>query len=169
LPDWLTYVLSAWVACELAALVGLRGARRYVGVATVGSVLPDLVKAFYLLKAYGHIDLVAFSVPLATPLGAILVAGLVSSFFDRSELRGVFAYMAAGVAIHIAWDFTLHPYGGGELMLFPFSFGQFSLGWIWSDSMLPLAIIGVPAAVLLCARLAHARSAGPRRRRHRGL
>jgi len=169
MPDWLTYVLSAWVACELAALVGLRGARRYVGVAAVGSVLPDLVKAFFLLKTYGHIDLVAFSVPLATPLGAILVAGLASSFFDSSELRSVFAYMAIGVVIHLAWDFTLHPYGGGELMLFPLSFEQSSLGWIWSDSVLPLTIIGIPAAMLLSIRLAHARLPGPRRHGHRGL
>lgn len=169
MPDWLTYVLSAWVACELAGLAGIRGARRYVGVAAVGSVLPDLVKAFYLLNTYGHIDLIAFSVPLATPVGAILVAGLVSSFFDTSEGRSVFAYMAIGVTIHIVWDFTLHPFGGGEMMLLPLSFEQSSLGLIWSDSMLPLAIIAIPAVMLLSVGLAHPRSAGPRGHRRRGL
>jgi hypothetical protein len=162
-------VLSAWVACELAALAGVRGARRYVGVAAFGSVLPDLVKAFYLLKTYGHIDLIAFSVPLATPLGAILMAGLVSSFFDSSELRSVSAYMAIGVAIHLVWDFTLHPYGGGELLFFPLSFEQSSLGWIWSDSILPLAIIAIPAVMLLSLGLVHPRSAGPRGHRRQGL
>ncbi len=167
MPDWLTYVLSAWVACEAAALLGIRGARRYVGVAAVGSVLPDLIKISYVLKTYADVDLIPLALPLGTPAGAILVAGLFSSFFERSESRSVFAYTALGVAIHIGWDYTLHPYGGGQPLLFPLSFEQYALGWIWSDSILPLIIVGVLALILFFIRLTN--PAADMRRTRRGL
>jgi hypothetical protein len=127
----------------------------------VGAVLPDLVKVFYLLKAYGNLDLVAFSAPFATPLGALLVAGLASSFFAGEETKRVLSYMTAGVVIHLFWDLTLHPFGGGQLILFPLSFEQYALGLIWPDSLLPLVIIGVPAALLLARNLLE--SLGPTR------
>ncbi len=163
MPDWLTYILSAWVMCEIAAILGLGGARRYVGVAAVGSVIPDLVKPFYLLKAYAGIDLIAFSVPFATPVGSIMVVGLVSLFFVRREMRRVLAFLLGGTVIHLAWDLMLHPYGGGTLFFFPFSMRQYALGLIWSDSILPLAVVAIPAGILALRRLIVARE-GARRR-----
>ncbi len=156
-PDWLTYVLSAWVMCEIAAILGLGRARRYVGVAAVGSVIPDLVKPFYLLKAFAGIDLIAFSIPFATPVGSILVVGLVALYFARREARNAFAFLLGGTIIHLVWDLLLHPYGGGTLVYFPFSMEQYALGLIWSDSILPLAVVAIPAGVLLVRRLIIAR------------
>ena len=163
MPDWLTYVLSAWIFCEIAYLIGIRNARRYVAVAAVGAVLPDLVKPFFLLKTCTGLDLIAFSVPFATPVGAILVAGLVSQFFKKTEIRRVFVFMLAGVVLHLLWDSTLHPYGGGQLIFFPFNFNQYSLGLIWSDSILPLVIIGIPAAVLYVLRFWYRSQFGTKR------
>jgi len=154
MPDWLTYVISAWVLCEVAYLAGFRDARRYIGAAALGVVLPDLVKLFFLMKTLTDVDLIAFSVPFATPVGAMLVVGLFSLFFQRGETRGVLPFMVAGTAVHLVWDLTLHPYGGGTLLYFPLSFQQYSLGLIWSDSILPLLIIGLCALPLGIRRLA---------------
>jgi hypothetical protein len=153
MPDWLTYVLSAWVLCEVAFLLGFRNSRRYLGAAALGTVLPDIVKGFFLLKTLTGLDLIAFSVPFATPVGAILVVGLVSLFFDEGEIRRVVSYMAAGAVVHLVWDLTLHPYGGGTLVYFPLSFQQYALGLIWSDSILPLLLIGLPVVLLVIRRV----------------
>jgi hypothetical protein len=153
MPDWLTYVLSAWVLCEIVFLLGFRDARRYLGAAALGVVLPDIVKGFFLLKTLTGLDLIAFSVPFATPVGALLVVGLVSLFFERDEIRRVVSYMTAGAIVHLVWDLTLHPYGGGTLVYFPLSFQQYSLGLIWSDSILPLLLIGLPAVLLAVRRV----------------
>jgi hypothetical protein len=163
LPDWLTYVISAWVLCELLALAGRSGARRYVGVVALGSVLPDIVKPFFLLKTLSGPDLIAFSIPFATPIGAVLVATLLSRFFQRKKERTVLIFMLAGAGIHLAWDLMLHPYGGGTLLFFPLSFQQYALGLIWPDSILPLAVIGGFACVLVAARAVSA-AGSPRRR-----
>jgi hypothetical protein len=162
MPDWLTYVLSAWVMCEIATILGLGRARRYVGVAAVGSVIPDLVKPFYLLKGFAGIDLIAFSVPFATPVGSILVVGLVSLYFARREARNAFAFLLGGTIIHLVWDILLHPYGGGTLVFFPFSMEQYAFGLIWSDSILPLTVAAVPAGLLLIRRAVVARGSGRR-------
>jgi hypothetical protein len=169
MPDWLTYVISAWVLCEIAFLLGFRDARRYLGVAALGAVLPDLVKAFFLLKTLTDLDLIAFSVPLATPIGALLVVALVSLFFQRNEIGRVTKYMAAGAVVHLVWDLTLHPYGGGTLVYFPFSFQQYSLGLIWSDSILPLFIIGIPAILLALLRFSSTGARSGPSRAGRGL
>ncbi len=163
MPDWLTYVLTTWVLIEVVGFLGARKARRYLGPAILGSVLPDTVKAFYLLKAYADVNLIAFSVPLHTPIGVTLVAGLAATFFDRREWREVLAYMLAGVVVHLAWDFTLHPYGGGQLILFPLSFREFSLGWIWPDSILPVSVAGLLALSLVSLKAWGAFRAGNRR------
>jgi len=162
MPDWLTYVLSAWVACEVAHHLGLKDARRYVGVAVAGSVLPDLVKVTYILKGYAHIDLVAFTIPLATPIGVLLLVGLVSTFFPPGEMRRVFGYMFMASAIHIVWDLMIHPLGGGQLMIFPLSFKQYSLGLFWPDSILPLLLAGSAALILTLCRFRSERTAGGR-------
>jgi len=153
MPDWLTYVLSAWVVSEVLFISGRRYARRYAGVAAIGSVLPDLVKPFYLLKTYLGLDLIGFSVPLATPVGAFLVAGLASTLFPRRRWTRAFGFLSIGVIIHLIWDSMLHPLGGGQLILFPFSFKQYSLGLIWSDSILPLLIVSVPFVILMALRV----------------
>ncbi len=152
MPDWLTYVLSSVVFCEITFLLGRRDAETHLGAAAVGSVLPDLVKPFYLLKTYAGVDLVAFSLPLATPVGALLVALLASRFFPKNKRNTVFGFLSAGVVIHLVWDSLLHPYGGGQVLLFPLSFQQFSWGVIWSDSILPLIFISIVAAMVLIIR-----------------
>jgi hypothetical protein len=77
--------------------------------------------------------------------------------------------MAAGAAIHLVWDLMLHPYGGGTLVYFPLSFQQHALGLIWSDSILPLFLIGLPAVLLAIRRVLAEGSLFPATRSKQGL
>ena len=143
MPDWLTYITSAAGLCIRLRLAGVATARRYLGVAVIGSLLPDTVKISYVLRGYAHLDLVSYFIPFHTPVGAVVFAMLLSYFFEASERIQVFLYLVLGISVHILWDFTLHPYGGGQLLLFPASFSQYSLGLFWADSITPLAISGL--------------------------
>jgi len=140
MPDWLTYVASAAGVYTLLMLTGVCRSRRYLGVAAVGSLLPDIVKISYVLRGYAHMDLVSYFIPFHTAVGSIVFALLLSHFFDASERRKIFLYLSLGVSVHILWDLSLHPYGGGQLVFFPLSFSQYSLGLFWADSIIPLAI-----------------------------
>ena len=105
------------------------GTSLYLGI-TIGLLIPDLVKINLLFTCLNinHHD---FFEPIHTPIGAILIASILSLFFINS--KKVFMVLLIGVITHFILDFFLiHVYGGIKL-LFPFSWEEWQLYIIRSD------------------------------------
>jgi hypothetical protein len=122
MPDWLTHSLVGWITGKTT--------KQDVALVVIGTLIPDLTKITLLFTWLGVND-VPFFEPLHTPIGALLVAGIIALFFQ--DIRKAVLPLLIGVSTHFILDFFLvHVYGGMKL-LFPFSWGEWQLYVIRSD------------------------------------
>jgi membrane-bound metal-dependent hydrolase YbcI (DUF457 family) len=134
MPDWLTHSLVGWITGKTT--------RQEVSVVVVGSLLPDLVKVDLLVPWYTS----GFFEPLHTPVGAVLVAGLVALLFP--DIRRVFVLLLLGVCTHFILDFFLVHVQGSLKLLFPFSWEGWQYPLIRPEDYL-ITVVAVLAALFV--------------------
>jgi hypothetical protein len=140
MPDWLTHSLVGWI-------VG-KATRQEVGLVVIGAVLPDVDKLYLIVNAGLNIRSDAFFLPLHTPIGAVLLAGVVALFFG--DMKKALIPLGLGVATHFALDIVFFEIGGGVRLLFPFSWEGWQLNLIRMtdyDLMITVSAILVSAVV----------------------
>jgi membrane-bound metal-dependent hydrolase YbcI (DUF457 family) len=99
-------------------------------MAMIGSVLPDVVK-FGILFDYIGVDVWDYFQPLHLPVGSIILAGIVSLFFE--DRKTVFLFIVLGVLTHFFLDLLLYHLNGGMHLFYPFSWQTFSLNLVPND------------------------------------
>lgn len=160
MTDLLTHVLAVYVLGSLLSWrIGIP--ERYVPVAMVGAVLPDLSKVHLVVSAERVTALLGmpFSWLPIHRLGgtALLVVGA-ALWFERDERRPALGALAAGAGSHYALDLLLkRADGAAPAYLYPLSWWRPPAGDLLLSSDLWPAI---PAVVLAAA----ARYAGRRGR-----
>lgn len=116
MPDWFTHSLIGWITGKTT--------KQGISLIVIGALIPDLVK-INLLFTWLQVDSHQFFEPLHTPIGALLVAGIIAVFFP--DIRKAFLPLGIGVSTHFILDFFLVHLHGGMKLLFPFSWD----GWQW--------------------------------------
>lgn len=137
MPDWFTHSLIGWITGKTT--------KQDITLLVIGALIPDLVKinlAFTWLGLNDH----QFFEPLHTPIGAILIAGIIALTFK--DTKKAFIPLLIGVSTHFILDFFLvHVYGGMKL-LFPFSWDGWQYYLIRSDDY-RMTIVAIIAALII--------------------
>jgi hypothetical protein len=143
MPDWLTHTLIGWITGKTI--------RKDVGLVVIGSLIPDLVKITLAFTWLG-IDYHHFFDPLHTPIGALLVGGILALFFQ--EAKPVFIALGVGITTHFILDFFLVHVSGGMKLLFPFSWREWGYGVIrYDDYRITFIVIGAALLVYTLYRI----------------
>ncbi len=145
MPDWLAHVLFAYVLCWVVSFRFNVWGNANTGVVLVGVLLPDVVKVNLGFQLVG-LDVWDFIAVLHTPVGTLLLAALLSLFFNKPG--EVFPLFLFGSATHFFLDFLLIRLGGGLLFFFPFSWTGYQLGLIPVDNY-SIALILVFISVII--------------------
>jgi hypothetical protein len=139
MPDWFTHSLIGWITGKTI--------KQDVALVVIGSLIPDLVK-IDLLFTWLQGESSQFFAPLHTPIGALLVAGIIAVFFQ--DIRKAFIPLIIGVSTHFILDFFLVHTHGGIKLLFPFSWEGWQISLIRSDDYM-VTVVAVLAAVIVYA------------------
>lgn len=110
----------------------------------MGSILPDFSKIDLAFGVAG-MDIQNMVDPLHTPIGSILVAGLLSLLFQNCSKA--FMLLVIGAGTHLLLDTMESQIAGGIMLLFPLSWNRYSLAILPNDDWR----VG---AILLAAMLA---------------
>jgi hypothetical protein len=137
MPDWLTHTLVGWITGKTT--------RQDVALVVIGSLIPDLVKINLAFTWLGLNDYQFFD-PLHTPIGALLIAGIIAVFFP--DIRKAFIPLGIGVSTHFILDFFLVHIHEGMKLLFPFSWSEWQFYLIRSDDY-RMTIVAVLLAILI--------------------
>lgn len=142
MPDWLTHILFAFIACKASGLVFKPLDRADIALVLIGALLPDLTKvrlAFELMS----MDVKDLIEPLHTPAGSLLISVLISLFFFDSSRT--FLLLASGAGTHFFLDVIEGMIGGGIRLLFPLNWTVYSIdllpGEDWRVGVMLLAVI----------------------------
>ncbi|MEN4017752.1 MAG: metal-dependent hydrolase [Methanobacterium sp.] len=125
MPDWITHVLVAW---SLGTILGFKFKQfnqSNTAIVMLGALIPDIYKITLLLQQFG-IYMESFLSPVHLPAGSILIAVILSLFFDKS--RSIFLFLIFGIITHYALDILI--FSGGMELLYPFSSTKFQIGVI---------------------------------------
>lgn len=136
MSDWLTHTMISWITGKAIKLE--------VGLVVLGSILPDLVKINLIAVGLGT-DLQGFFNPFHTPVGSLLVGGILALFFTGT--KKVFLAFSIGITTHFILDFFLIGATRGIQFLFPFSWRYWRFNEIMGDYR--ITIIAVLAALTL--------------------
>jgi hypothetical protein len=137
MPDWFTHTLVGWITGKTT--------KQDVALVVIGSLIPDLEKMNLAFNWLGVND-PQFLVPLHTPVGALLVAGIIAVLFK--DARNAFIPLGIGVSTHFILDFFLVHVHGGMLLLYPFSWGEWQYYLIRSDDY-RMTVVAVLAALIV--------------------
>lgn len=126
--------------------------RPHVATFVLGTCLPDLLARVpsmgltWLRWSLPAIPewLVYVWVPFHMPAGVLLASFLLAFLFPETGRRVVFLNLLGGGALHIAVDLLQRHFGVGYLLLFPFSWWDFELGWIGSEDTVRIVPFLVP-------------------------
>ena len=137
MADWFTHTLIGWITGKTT--------RTDIALVVIGSLLPDLSKLNIALSILGVSDSSLFD-PLHTPIGALLIAGLIALIFPN--LKKAFLALLLGLSTHFLLDFFLiHPHSSMTL-LFPFSWEAWQIPVYTSDDY-RVTILALVAALLI--------------------
>lgn len=145
MPDWLAHVLFAYVLCKILRIKFRQFNNENTAIVMVGSLIPDVVKIGLIFDLFG-IYVWDFIYPLHTPIGSLLVAGLISLLFYESTV--VFLLLVLGFITHYMLDFLMGHVSGGMLLLFPFSWDGYQLGLVQCDDYRITLVLVVLAVII---------------------
>ena len=140
MPDPLTHLCTALLP---KALIG----GRHTGAFAIGVALPDMLSRVpsmlieRAIVAGAPLPIWAphpFSV-IHQPLGAAATCVLVATLFREDDRRAVLGWLLGGAALHFFADVLQFHHGVGYHLFYPLSTDRFELGWIGSESTVPLA------------------------------
>ena len=137
MPDWFTHSLVGWITGKTT--------KRDIALIVIGSLIPDLVKINLLFIGLNLNDHQFFEA-LHTPIGAILVAGILALLFN--DARKAFIPLIIGISTHFILDFFLVHVHGGMKLLFPFNWEGWQYSLIRSDDY-RMTIVTILAAFLI--------------------
>jgi hypothetical protein len=138
MPDWFTHSLVGWITGKTIKLD--------VSLVAIGALIPDISKISLLIKWVFGREFDSFFMPIHTPVGALLIVCVIALFFE--DRKKVFLYLGVGVMTHFIFDMFLLNVSGGTALLFPFSWDEWTLGFIRSDDY-TMTIFAVIAAVIV--------------------
>lgn len=143
MPEWLTHVIFACLVFKLCSLRyrSLDGAD--MALVLMGSILPDFSKIDLAFGVAG-MDIQNMVNPLHTPIGSILVAGLLSLLFQNC--LKAFMLLVIGACTHLLLDTMESQIAGGIMLLFPLSWNKYSLAILPNDD---LRVGGILLAAML--------------------
>jgi len=137
MPDWFTHTLIGWNTGKISKID--------IGLIVIGTLIPDLVK-INIVFALFRIDHHYFFEPIHTPIGAILIGGIISLFFR--DYKKTFFALAIGIFTHFIFDFILVHVAGGVKILFPLSWKEWQIYLIRSDDYF-MTIIAIISAIII--------------------
>ncbi|MFH1510362.1 MAG: metal-dependent hydrolase [Candidatus Woesearchaeota archaeon] len=144
MPDWLSHVLFALILCLVFGM-------KRKSFVLVGAIIPDLVGKWQNVMLLFNFDLSeAYKLlfPFHTPLGSILVLGIIGLAVNRAD---VFSLGLLGVASHFFLDsLTYHTMFGQSLLFFPFSWRNFEIGIVGIDGWYYVLIALSVTYLVLC-------------------
>lgn len=144
MPDWITHLGTTWILCRLA---GIKQKER--SIMLLGSLLPDLYKIatiYHLVTGSSPQLLYRFFKGVPTPLGSLLLAGMVASFFEKENYKKIFAFLFAAASFHLLLDSLMYPWGDQGIRIFwPISNEKVGFGLFWPNDAKPmiLTLLGV--------------------------
>ncbi len=137
MPDLLTHFGATYLLFRPLPWIDLR-------LLFLGALLPDLPwilnRALGKLTALDPISLFAYVIPFSTPLVVLLVAACVALFHQR-PLTCFWILGTAGL-LNIGLDFLQTRPADAPLLLYPFSFRQYSLQWFSSGDIISYLAVG---------------------------
>ena len=122
MPDWFSHTLIGWITGKTIKID--------IALVVVGALLPDLAK-INLIFFWLEMKHTIFFNPLHTPIGAVLIAGIITLLFK--DVKKAFIPLGIGIFTHFLLDFLLINASGGMNLLFPFSWDEWQLQIIRSD------------------------------------
>ncbi len=126
----------------------------------LGALLPDLpwiiYRALERLTALDPINLLAYLIPFSTPIVVLLVAACIALLHQRPLT--CFGILGTAGVLNIVLDALQTRPVSGPLLLYPFSFRQYSLHWFWSEDIISYVAVGVS---LVCIAFALRRPIWP--------
>lgn len=131
MPDWIVHIAVPYIICRLLYFRYPVFNSGNTVIAMVGALLPDIVKIVMIFQFYS-IFINDYILVLHTPLASIIIAGIISLFFEDKKLA--FAFLTLGVITHYLLDLLLIHIGEGYYLLFPFSWDIFHLNLISPDN-----------------------------------
>lgn len=137
MADWFTHTLVGWITGKTT--------KQDIALIVVGSLIPDLSKMNMALLFLGVPDYSFFDA-LHTPIGAILVAGLIALFFI--DIRKALLMLLLGVGTHFLLDFFLVHTHGGMLLLFPVSWDGWQV-YVYTSDDYRVTLLAIFAALLI--------------------
>jgi hypothetical protein len=152
MPDWLTHILVAWSLCTILGFRYKEFTSENTALAMLGALLPDAVKIAIPLQFLSGHDLSVLVTTLHTPVGASILAAMLSLLFK--DKKTVFLFLLLGILTHFALDLLMSYYSGGIYLLYPLSWTQWQIGLISTvDYRISLLAIVISIYVYLVARL----------------
>jgi len=147
LPDWLTHVGVAWLACE-----ALKIRRREATL--IGAILPDVYKVvvyplMFLKLINVNITASLFLEPFHSLLGIGLLSIFVASLLKKDSFRLGLSLILLGSTIHLLLD-SLLPYG--PQLLLPISWKTFGLQIFWQEDYKPAMFTTIGIIFVTLAR-----------------
>lgn len=142
MPDLTTHLATAYLVAETKQNISREARTLFL----IGNLIPDLLtRPFYV--AFPR--LCWLFAPLHTPVGLILVCGLVSYAFEK-RLRGVvFKALALGAGLHLLLDALQKRVVDAYGILFPFSWKDIYVGIFWPDQ----SLWALPLLLAACAAM----------------
>jgi hypothetical protein len=133
--------------------------RPHIATFVLGTCLPDLLGRVpsmgltvlrWALPAIPEWTIYVW-VPFHMPIGVALSSFLLAFAFPAPVRRVASLNLLGGGLLHLAVDLLQHHFGVGYLLLFPFSWWDFELGWIGSEDTVKLVPVLVPLTLAVWA------------------
>jgi hypothetical protein len=137
MPDWLTHTLAGWITGKTTGIS--------ISLIVIGSLIPDLSKIVLAFNIIGYNTTYLFE-PLSTPIGALLVAGIISLFFPN--VQQALIPLSIGITTHLVLDFFLIHVTPTMKLFFPFSWQGWQIPLIYSEDYLITIYAIVIAAIV---------------------
>lgn len=138
MPDWLTHSLIGWIIGKTT--------KQEISLLIIGALIPDITKLYLLFNSGYNTMAMDFFLPLHTPFGALLIALLISLFFQ--DITKAIISLVIGLASHFILDFFLINVSGGMPLLFPFNWDEWQYGLIRSDDY-TMTIVALFATIII--------------------
>lgn len=144
MSDWITHLGTTYFVARLLSIKDLR-------LILLGAILPDIPTILIVLGSILDVDapwiLPCFE-SFHTPFMLFLVITAISLL--NVNFKRCFLLIAFGSLLHILLDLFQTEFGG-ELLLYPFSFKQYSFNLFWTESIIGVSLIVLSTILLVIA------------------
>lgn len=126
MPDWITHVLVAWTLTTILGFRFKEFSQPNSAIVILGALIPDIVKINILLWQLRLTYYDIFIAPIHLPVSSLLIAGLITLFFEKKRL--ILSLLGMGILTHYLLDLLL--FGGGMELIYPLSDIKWQIGII---------------------------------------